>query len=210
MAVKSYAFVRQTALLAFDLFHPSDFLGTLPRLGDHLKSRDTRCPAMSDQGLRPVGGVMGLTKEHFGNSIAGGKAKGDFIELLFQFGVHIWKTNQYGLAKRTLRRLLNDAVYSLRRRPEGHYVAIVMATRNHTGTRDARVKWQSNMIELTGGTAKLPAPIWSFNPHNWQQLEPVGIVQHLIVVYNQPGECPVNLPAGSLNLAEAAALLQKL
>jgi hypothetical protein len=41
-------------------------------------------------------------------------------------------------------------------------------------------------------------------------MEPVGIVQHLIVVYNAPGECPVNLPAGSLNLAEAAALLQKL
>jgi hypothetical protein len=146
-------------ITGFDLFHPSDFFDTLPRQGDHLKSWDTRCPAMSDQGLRPVGGAMGLTKEHFGNPIAGGKAKGDFIELLFQFGVHIWKTNQYGLAKRTLRRLLNDAVYSLRRRPEGHYVAIVMATRNHTGTRDARVKWQSNMIELTGGTAKLPAPI---------------------------------------------------
>lgn len=140
----------------------------------------------------------------FENPNAAGQAKGDFLWVLLNLGVNGWKMDQASKAKQSLRRALNDAVYALKRRPEPSYVAIVMVT------QDISAGSQKGMIQFISGSARNAAPVSSFSAHGWQQMEPPGRRQHLIVVHNVYRVCPANLPAGSLDLETAEATLQKL
>ncbi|MGL5010671.1 MAG: hypothetical protein ACRC6I_12380 [Paracoccaceae bacterium] len=160
-----------------------------------------------DRAGRPRGGIMSYVAQRvpnaFENPAAGGKAQGDFLGLLMNLATNGWKMDQASKAKQSLRRALNDAVYALGRRPEGYYVAIVMVT------RDISAGSQQKMIQFISGSARNPAPVGAFSKHHWRQMEPIGNRQHLIVVHNVQGVCPMNLPAGSMNLEDARATLQK-
>jgi hypothetical protein len=147
---------------------------------------------------------MNLIAQRFEDPIAGGKAKGDFLWVLLNLATNGWKMDQMGRAKDAMRRALNDAVYALGRRPEGYYVAIVMVS------RDISAGSQTKMIQFISGSARNPEPVNAFHPNHWQQMEPPGNRQHLIVVHNVQGVCPQNLPAGSLDLETARNTLARL
>jgi hypothetical protein len=147
---------------------------------------------------------MSLIAQRFDDPIAGGRAKGDFLGLLLDLFKGGSRMDQTSRAKQSMRQALNDAVYALGRRPEGYYVAIVMVT------RDISAGSQTKIIQFISGSARNPAPVGAFHANHWQQMEPPGNRQHLIVVHNVQGVCPSNLPAGSLDLATAKATLQRL
>jgi hypothetical protein len=186
------------------LFSPSFHQATLYSIPAFRLARLQSGLDVQVMGLRPGGGMMTLIAQRFDNPIAGGKAKGDFLWVLLNLGISAWKSNEFGRAKQSLRRALNDAVYALGRRPEGYYVAIVMVT------RDVSAGSQRGLIQFVSGAARNAAPVGAFDRHHWRQLEPPGNRQHLIVVHNVPGRCPANLPAGSLDLATARATLARL
>jgi hypothetical protein len=148
--------------------------------------------------------MMERIAQAFDDPTAGGRAKGDFLWVLLNLATNGWKMDQAGRAKMSVRRALNDAVYALGRRQEGYYVAIVMVS------RDVSAGSQSGMIQFVSGSARNPEPVAAFHPNHWQQMEPPGNRQHLIVVHNVQGVCPQNLPAGSLDLETAWNTLSRL
>jgi hypothetical protein len=147
---------------------------------------------------------MNLIAQAFDDPSAAGRAKGDFLWVLLNLATNGWKMDQAGRAKQGMRQALNDAVYALGRRPEGYYVAIVMVS------RDISAGSQTNMIQYVSGSARNPEPVSAFHANHWQQMEPPGNRQHLIVVHNVQGVCPRNLPAGSLDLDTARDTLRRL
>ncbi len=139
----------------------------------------------------------------FDNPNAGGHAKGDIFRVLNNIAINDAKMCEFSTFKEALRHHLNDAVHALGRRPEGYYVAIVIITRDISAGSLTFIQF----VRASSGNA---APIRSFDINFWTRYHMPGHRQHLFVVHNVEGVCPVVLPEGSLNLEEARATLHKM
>ncbi len=139
----------------------------------------------------------------FENPNAQNRAKGDIFWVLNNIAINYAKMREFSTLKEAMRRNLNDAVYALGRRPEGYYVAIVIITKDISAG-------SLKFIQFVRASAGNAAPIGSFDLNFWTRYHLPGHRQHLFIIHNVQGVCPVVLPMGSLNLEEAKMTLRRM